>query len=204
LDKKAPFTSDKNSVADAVLIELYASQIAQGAADDVYCFATSNHRDFSLPNGDHRQPHPDLASLFPGPHSRYLYGIEGLQAALVDYFGDEFLEEQEEVVFLAHEDEPRTLAEIIEAEAEYFDRVKYVRFVVRTEKESDKFPEAIRDEKFEELLAARADIEAKYGSEALWKAIGPGRDEAWQYGYISGKLAALRWVLGSEWDFLDT
>jgi hypothetical protein len=27
---------------------------------------------------------------------------------------------------------------------------------------------------------------------------------AWQYGYISGKLATLRWVLGSEWDFLDT
>jgi hypothetical protein len=27
---------------------------------------------------------------------------------------------------------------------------------------------------------------------------------AWEYGYISGKLATLRWVLGSEWDFLDT
>jgi hypothetical protein len=38
----------------------------------------------------------------------------------------------------------------------------------------------------------------------LWKAIGPGHEEAWQYGYISGKLATLRWVLGSEWDFLDT
>jgi hypothetical protein len=31
-----------------------------------------------------------------------------------------------------------------------------------------------------------------------------GHQEAWQYGYISGKLATLRWVLGSEWDFLDT
>ena len=29
-------------------------------------------------------------------------------------------------------------------------------------------------------------------------------DEAWQYGYISGKPATLRWALGSEWDFLDT
>ena len=40
--------------------------------------------------------------------------------------------------------------------------------------------------------------------EELWKAIGPGHYEAWEYGYISGKLATLRWVLGSEWDFLDT
>ena len=31
LDKRAPFTSDKNSVADALLIEIYASQIS-GAA----------------------------------------------------------------------------------------------------------------------------------------------------------------------------
>lgn len=45
---------------------------------------------------------------------------------------------------------------------------------------------------------------AAYGRDELWKAIGPGHDEAWQYGYISGKLATLRWVLGSEWDFLDT
>lgn len=29
-------------------------------------------------------------------------------------------------------------------------------------------------------------------------------DKAWEYGYINGKLAALRWVLGDEWDFLDT
>jgi hypothetical protein len=42
------------------------------------------------------------------------------------------------------------------------------------------------------------------GRDELWKAIGPGHDEAWQYGYISGKLATLRWVAGSEWDFLDT
>lgn len=57
LDKRAPFTSDKNSVADALLIEIYAAQISGGDNSDVYGFATSNHRDFSVPNGDHRQPH---------------------------------------------------------------------------------------------------------------------------------------------------
>jgi hypothetical protein len=204
LDKKAPFGFDKNSVADALLIELYSSQLEQADPGDVYCFVTSNHRDFSMPNGDHRQPHPDLADLFPDRHSRYIYQIEGLHSTLLDYFGDEFLEEYEEVEFLINEEEPRTLTEILEAEAEFFEKVAYVRFVVRADKECAKYPEGIQEEKFKEMLASRADIESKYGHDELWEAIGPGHDEAWKYGYISGKLATLRWVLGSEWDFLDT
>ena len=77
LDKKAPFGSDKNSVADALLIELYSTQISQVDPGEVYCFVTSNYRDFSLPNGDRRQPHPDIAALFAGTQSRFYYGIEG-------------------------------------------------------------------------------------------------------------------------------
>ena len=187
IDKEAPFSSGKNSVADALLIELYASEIMKADSGDVYCFITSNHRDFSLPNGDHRQPHPDLADLFPGAHSRYVYQVEGLDTMLSEYFGDEFLEEREEVVFLANTEEPRTLAEIFEAEGEFFDRVSYVRHAVRSGSD-----------------VTSPSLEAKYGRDELQKPIGPGHDEAWEYGFISGKLSALRWVLGSEWDFLDT
>jgi PIN domain len=122
LEKKAPFSAGKNSVADALLIEMYATQLKKAGPDDVYCFVTSNHRDFSAPNGDHRQPHSDLADSFSSPQSRYLYQVEGLHAALLDYFGDEFAEEYEEVEFLIGEDEPRTLAEIVDAMEEFFDR----------------------------------------------------------------------------------
>jgi hypothetical protein len=111
---------------------------------------------------------------------------------LLDRFGDEYLEEQDEAGFLISEEEPRPLAEIIEAEQEFFDKVWYVRSMVYDDGKRE-IPDEIRTG----MMANRERVEAKYGRGELWKAIGPGHEEAWQYGYISGKLATLRWVLGS-------
>lgn len=44
---------------------------------------------------------------------------------------------------------------------------------------------------------ARHKVEERYGVYNL----GPYSDFEW--GMIDGKLSALRWVLGDEWDFLD-
>jgi hypothetical protein len=47
--------------------------------------------------------------------------------------------------------------------------------------------------------AAAQAMEDRYGKDN----VGPWDD--WTWGFVNGKLAAaLRWVLGSEWDFLDT
>lgn len=197
LDKKAPFHLHKNSVADALLIELYRSA-ADGSSDAAnhYCFVTSNYQDFSLPNGDRRTPHPDLAVLFPNEHSRYLYGIEGLNSVLVDYLGDEFIELSEEAEFL--QEEPRTLGEILEAEREYFDKIWYVRSLIRAEKIEAGEREKLSPELTEQIRTSRRAIEERYGADN----VGPWDD--WGWGFVHGKLSALRWVLGSEWDFLDT
>ncbi|MFE2837286.1 PIN domain-containing protein [Streptomyces mirabilis] len=187
LDKTAPLHQNKNSVADALLIELYATTVraAEGGADQGV-FATSNYQDFSVPNGDRRKPHPDLAPFFH-EHSHYAYEVGGLIAILTEIIGDEYTELADEVDFV--QEDTRSLLEILEAEEEYFDRIWYMRSITHMAKNPDEKDVGKK---------ARERLENKYGAEELL----PETD--WEFGYWNGKLAALRWVLGSEWDFLDT
>jgi len=62
LEKKAPFHNGKNNFADAVIIELYGQMVANRKGRSV--FVTHNTKDFSVPNGDQRLPHPDIAHHF--------------------------------------------------------------------------------------------------------------------------------------------
>lgn len=197
LQKKAPFHLSKNSTADALIVELYRAALEEaGYQDDTFCFVTSNYQDFSVPNGDRREPHPDLAVLFPAPRSRFFYAVEGLDLALVNSLGTDFTDEAQEVDLI--QEEPRTLAEILAAEREFFDKVWYVRKLILEEK-----IEANEHEPLSSAMQARVDeamraIEDRYGPDS----VGPWDD--WGWGFVNGKFSALRWVLGSDWDFLDT
>jgi hypothetical protein len=92
---------------------------------------------------------------------------------------------------------PRTQKEIIEAEKEYFDKVWYVKSLISEQRERE-------TNGSQQLLApgpaegARERIRQMYGAEN----VGPWDDFEW--GMVNGKLSALRWVLGADWDFLDT
>jgi hypothetical protein len=189
LDKRAPFHRGRNSAADALLLEMYGAAARANHdtdLDDHYCLVTLNVRDFSVVGDDLRLPHPDCTEFFTGPRSHYFIT---LSAALGAHFPDEFDELLDEFDF---PDNPRNYDEISEAEKELFDRIWYVRSLIHEQKTDD----------VEQLLhiagPGRARVEAKYGRDNL----GPYSDFDW--GMLHGKLSALRWVLGDEWDFLDT
>lgn len=85
----------------------------------------------------------------------------------------------------------RKKSEILTAEEEFLDKVWYNRsFVYDSSK--------LRPDILVGREASRMRVEEKYGEEAL----GPFDDFEW--GMINGKLSALRWVMGEDWDMLDT
>ena len=193
LSKAAPFHRGRNSVADALLIELYADAVE---TTNVYAFITTNSDDFSLANGDKRQPHADIAPVFNGTVSRYALGVEGLDRVLRDVFGDEIEELYEETDI---REEPRRLDEISAAEKEVFERIWYHRALQREYRleEAGDLEELERNRRFEG--ASRQRVEDTYSEPGM---LGPYTD--FELGMLHGKMSALRWVLGSEWDFLDT
>jgi len=93
--------------------------------------------------------------------------------------------------------EHRTIDEVEEMAAELTDKVWYNRHqdlkIAIEEGEEECDPQIWKDA---EKNARK--MEEKYGIENL----GPWDDFEW--GMINGKLSALRWILGFEWDMLDT
>jgi hypothetical protein len=91
----------------------------------------------------------------------------------------------------------RPESQIWKAQSELWDRVWYYRHMIWMEKVkagTDKAsPDVIKLAK-----AAAARKRKEYGS-----SVGRYMDD-FEWGYMQGKFAALRWVLGMEWDFLDT
>jgi hypothetical protein len=177
LQKKAPFHHAKNSVAYAVLVETYRSLTAAAIADpaDHYGFVTHNIKDFSDPT-DHRKPHPDLQDCFAGAHSGYFIRLEDALALHLPG-ATELLDEFD------IELDPRTGQEILAAEQRLFDLIWYQRSLHHMEPVGE---------------PGRRRVESTYHTEDL----GPYADFEW--GMLNGKLSALRWVLGEDWDFLDT
>lgn len=197
LAKQAPFHRSRNSIADALLIELYATSLASvDLRDQPHAFVTTNSNDFSLPQGDQRQPHPDIASLFSQSGSTYALGVDGLNAVLLNHFGPEIEELFAETYFV---EEPRRLDEIVNAEKELFDRLWHHRTLHHEYRLQDAGNQDELKRLQEVAGPGRERIEKTYTTPGE---LGPYTD--FELGMLNGKLSALRWVLGSEWDFLDT
>ena len=91
----------------------------------------------------------------------------------------------------------RSVKAILKAEEEFFYRVWYDRKLMLLERIRER-RETISPELKKGMLQGMRYTEKKYGKRTL------GPYDKFQWGMINGKLSALRWVLGDDWDMLDT
>jgi hypothetical protein len=208
IDKVAPFHRQRNGIDDAILIETYlevvGGKVPRGTR---FAFVTHNTKDFSCPNASTKFPHSDIAPAFSRVRSLYFTTLgEAIRRLAPDQFADMVIEQE----WL---DEPRRLKEIVEAIDEFATKVWYNRHQVARQKlargqiklvEKETFPvkdhlrRPIQRDVWARALKAAAKVEKRFGL----KNLGPWDDFEW--GMLNGKLSALRWVLGDEWDMLDT
>lgn len=209
LEKSAPFHRNKNSVADAIIFEIYAEMVEEGReeGDIIFGFVTHNTHDFSHPHGDNQLPHPDMALAFGNQRSHYIID----EVKFIEEIAPELIEEHD----IGYDPTPlfRSLREVLDEEnrlsmAVWYDRhmmrqgrIDAGEIKVRAEHQYSRNPckpDEILDNVWAGALATAERTRAELGDENL----GPWSDFDW--GMINGKLSALRWVLGDEWDMLDT
>lgn len=207
IDRRAPFHRQRNSIDDAILIETYADFVrGKNAAGVRFAFVTHNTKDFSHPNANDKLPHPDIAGCFSKIRSRYYINLAEALRSVKPALVSDLMVEQEWTP------EPRRLREIVESVGELLDKVWYDRHQNLREKIENgeiklvdketypiRYPErTCQRDIWEGAKKAASRVEKKYGL----KNLGPWNDFEW--GMMNGKLSALRWVLGDEWDMLDT
>lgn len=206
IKKIAPFHRDKNSMADAVVVETYSRCLAETRVRGTrFALVTHNKHDFSAVDGNQKLVHPDLAYLFTRVRSLYFINLaEALNRVDSTLISQHMIEE-------SWLNEPRSLSEIKQAEERLETQVWYDRhcmfkrsvetgrhkIVERKDYDINKRGTTPRDI-WEGAIASGKAVERKFGGRDL----GPWDDMEW--GMINGKLSALRWVLGEEWDMLDT
>jgi hypothetical protein len=208
VEKRAPFHRDKNAMADAIIIEMYGELVRQKTEAGVrFAFVTHNKSEFSSENANQRIPHPDLASFFSRVRSLYFINLpEALRRVDPSLVTDIMLEQ-------SWKQEPRGLTDILAAEDLLFHQVWYnrhwsLRIGIREGRirvvDREVLPrrpgrqETVQRNVWKLALGAARRVERRYGK----KNLGPWDDFEW--GMINGKLSALRWALGDEWDMLDT
>ncbi len=209
IDRRAPFHRDKNSMADALIIEIYGECVRAPTATNIrFAFVTHNKNDFSVQDGNHKLPHADVSGIFSRIKSLYFINlVEALRRVDPSFVTETMFE-------YSFDQEPRDLHEILKAEELLFYQVWYNRHMnLRWKIEHAKIKvvdhdtwvsngsnnqKYIIDSVYEGAKRAAAATRKKYGANNF----GPWTDFEW--GMVNGKLSALRWALGDEWDMLDT
>ncbi len=206
IDKKAPFHLSKNSIGDAIIIESFVDyKVKNEVQIQKLVFVTHNKNDFSVRNGNQKLPHEDFKEIFDNAKSQYFINLpEALNSINSELVED--IEFEDEWNF-----EPRSFSEIMEVEEELIQKIWFNRHMVRAVAIKEGRIQLINKEDFdiktanstivkeiwEGALKSAKKVVDKYGEENLYF-------DDFEWGMINGKLSALRWVTGDEWDNLDT
>lgn len=202
LAKKAPFHKSKNSMADALILESFFEQVLLNKTKDFY-FITHNTKDFSS-ESDNRICHEDYSEDFAQDNINYsIKLLEIINSIAPDTLGE--LEFEHE-----WQDESRGFYDILDSIDKLTDQVWYNRHCNRVyeieqgniqiveEKDYDVYnSNQIVKYIWDGALQSAENKEKMYPNE-----LGPWSDFEW--GMLNGKLSALRWILGEEWDELYT
>ena len=210
LHRKAPcHHENKNSMADALLIEIYFEYVRKnGGSGQRFAFVTHNKHDFSLVNSNQKLPHADIASSFSKIKSMYFISLAECLRRIDPMRVTYAMWDQE------WEQEPRSLTEMLDAMDRLTTQVWYNRhknLAFRVEKGKHKI--VSREEWDKGKLSGQThtveDIwkGALKGAKKAERTLGDGNYGPWtdfEWGMINGKLSALRWMLGEDWDELYT
>jgi hypothetical protein len=90
----------------------------------------------------------------------------------------------------------RSVKQIVAVAEELGDRLWYGRSGSEEHLRKGGTPEYI----VKGALNAQREAEKKYGKESLMENV----QDDWHWGFLSGKVSAIRWVLGDDWDMLDS
>lgn len=211
LNRKAPCHLNKNSIADALLVETYIECVKSGQPGERYAFVTHNYTDFSQVGGDRRLPHADLATGFTKIKSLYFNN-------LTDFFRrvDSTLL-TDAMRALGYDMPPRRLDELLAAEVRLQMQVWHNRHM-NLQVAIDQGKHKIVSRKEWEANQHRKGYCQTHTIEEIWKGAQKARRKTerelgngnfgpyshFDWGMINGKLSAIRWALGDDWDMLDT
>lgn len=210
LYRKAPFQHEgKNGMADAMIVETYFETVRSGKARERFAFVTHNKNDFSLAGGNQKLPHLDLTGGFSKIKSMYFITLADCLRKVDDiYLDPEFIKA------LGYEFEPRNLSEMVDAmdvlaEQVWYNRHKNLQLAVKHKKvkvvTQDEWVKAgsnnsthIVDSVWDGARRSAADTFKRLGKAKC------GSHNDFEWGMINGKLSTIRWILGDDWDVLDT
>lgn len=216
IGRKAPcHHENKNSIADALLIEMYFEYVkSNSGAGQRFAFVTHNKSDFSLANGNQKLPHSDIAAGFSKIKSMYFINLADCLRRIDPMRVTHLMWE------LEWNQQPRGLTEILKwmdrltmqvwhnrhMNSEFWVEKGKIKIVTRGELESAREKNGRYNQN---LIVEDIWKQALKAARAAEKRLGPGVEGAgpysdFEWGMINGKLSALRWVLGDEWDMLDT